>query len=190
MNLVKYAKDFSELLAELKARPIETQEDLDWAASWADKVAAALKHVEAKRKAAKEPYLEAGREVDARYKPVTKALEACEKELKAKVRALRDRQRDAEDKARALVRETGGEASADTLALAHGTGGLVLPETMRETSTLKWEVEDERKVPAEYKRTCAELVEAEIERTEGKCKIPGVRVWREFGVARKGVVKR
>ncbi len=190
MDLVKLTSEFKLLLVELECRQIHTQKDLDWAASWLTQIAAAYKHVETKRTSEKAPHLASCKAVDSRYKPAAKALEACEAILKSKIAALRARQRQAEEVAREAVRATGGQADGDTLALAHGAGAFVLPDQVRETSNLEWEVLDESAVPIEYKRTCAELVEAEIERTRGACKIPGVRVWREFGVARKGVVRR
>jgi hypothetical protein len=70
-----------------------------------DDVRKARKDAEAKRKAEKEPHLEAGRAVDAAWKPVTTKCDAAAKEIKAKLTPYRVEKQRIKDEAARKARE-------------------------------------------------------------------------------------
>ena len=197
-DLAKYAQSAQDALELVESMVVQTQPQLDAAAKTRQTFAAVTKEVKAARETEKRPHLDANAAADKKFGPVIKALERCDKILQDKIALALAAQREVEHRARlelqASVNQAGGQAdvSEGTVVLAHGRDGnrLHVPEGSRETSISTFVVEDEALVPAEYKRTCTELVMAEIERTRGACKIPGIKVVREFSYARKGVVQR
>lgn len=72
----------SEAIAWLKDRTIENQQDADRAANWRDVLNTLGKLAESERKREKEPHLNAGREVDSKYRPLTERV----KEVATKLR--------------------------------------------------------------------------------------------------------
>lgn len=189
-DLAKLKSEYEAVAEVLSAHKVVSADSEAFAAFWIDKVSTASRVLDAARAKEKAPHLMGGRTVDAKYQPAIKLLDRTERELKAKITRWRDTLRAQEAAARREVIESGGQADGHTMALAQAhVSSAELPETIRETSRLEWHVTDESAVPVEYKRTCAELVEAEIERTRGACKIPGIEVKRVFDIARKGVVK-
>lgn len=185
-ELAKYSEQAQGVLAMLREHACDTQDDLEWFGQARIKIDTQRKAVDARRTAITKPLNAAKREVDALFAPTLKGLEACSALALARPEAKLAEQRQAQFKALQAVQHTpGGVVGEDTLAVAHGVENLSAPEGIREVSSLSFEIEDEAAVPAQWKRTCAELVQAEVERTKGACKIPGIRVVREFAVARK-----
>ncbi|GLK69219.1 hypothetical protein [Hansschlegelia plantiphila] len=71
-----------EMAAELLAKPIEDQAGVDKTAIWAKRIGDLAAKAEKSRVAEKEPHLEAGRAVDAKWKPVVEDAKALAAKLK------------------------------------------------------------------------------------------------------------
>ena len=103
----------TELAAEFLAKPITTDNDADRAAIWAKRLGDLSKRADQIRETEKAPHLEAGRAVDATYKPIvdgakdlsTKLKRHVEPFLIEKKRAEDERRRQAEEAARKLREE-------------------------------------------------------------------------------------
>jgi hypothetical protein len=72
----------AEVGAWLKGRKIETQADADRCETWANDFLKLKKQAEAEHKTEKDPHLKAGREVDAKYKPLVDLASKCARALK------------------------------------------------------------------------------------------------------------
>jgi hypothetical protein len=121
----------------LDGKPIETQPQADDLSNLLNMIRQAEKEAEAARKAEKEPHLEAGKAVDAKYKPLadrcklaadgikkalTPWLEKAEAEKRAKAEAARI---EAEEKARAAAAAHRKAAEAADLAAAEQAEKLI-----------------------------------------------------------------
>lgn len=173
----------------IERRELATTEDVAWGDKALALVAKMTKQIDASRKARTAPIRAQEKEINAEYKPTLSVLEACDKALRAKINAAREASRQEQIRALVAVADAGGNVGGDTLVAA-AAPTVELSEGLTEVSWLEWTVEDESLVPAEFKRTCAELVDAELERTKGGAKIPGIRVERKYDLKRKGVVER
>ncbi len=198
LDLVRSKKTADEALVLARSMVVRTQAQLTSASAALNRVAELVKAVDSARTAETRPHLDAKAAVDAKYQPTLKVLKECQKVIHEKLAAPLQEQHRREHEARlalqASVAEAGGTARVDesTLVVAHGRedGRLELPETLRQTSTLTFRVVDEALVPREYLSVDEGKVDAEIERTHGACKIPGIEVVRTLGLARKGVVQK
>ncbi|MFL1873933.1 hypothetical protein ACIKT0_01685 [Hansschlegelia beijingensis] len=108
----------AEIAAELLAKPIEDQAGVDKTAIWSKRVGELASKAEKARVAEKEPHLEAGRAVDAKWKPIVDDAKALSAKLKrhaepfliAQKRAEEERARRAAEEARRIREEA--EAAA------------------------------------------------------------------------------
>lgn len=109
-----------ELAKELLAKPIEDQAAADKAGTWARRIGDIGSKAEKSRVAEKEPHLEAGRAVDAKWKPVVEGSKALAAKLKAHItpflqaqkRAEEERARKAAEEARKKREEADAAARA------------------------------------------------------------------------------
>ncbi len=147
------------------------------------------KALEEKRKFLKEPSLEQGRRIDNEFKPgqgYCKAIEQAAKDIQALVRRLAA---EAQDRALAAIAESGGQADASTLVVAHGANILHLPEASREVVKWRAEIYDTGLLPDWcWKRVIdREAIDSMVQSKGSDANIPGVRVYREVEIVNKAV---
>lgn len=98
-------KGEEELAKELLSKPIADQAEADKAGIWARRIADIGGKAEKARVAEKEPHLEAGRAVDAKWKPVVEGAKALSAKLKAHVTPFLQAQKRAEEERARLAAE-------------------------------------------------------------------------------------
>lgn len=128
---------FGEAKLWLDGKPVDSQAHADDLSNLLNMLRSAEKEAEAARKAEKEPHLEAGRAVDAKYKPLTDrcklASDGCKKALtpwlekiEAEKRAAAEKARqEAEEKARAAAEAHRKAQDAADLAAADEAERLI-----------------------------------------------------------------
>jgi hypothetical protein len=125
---VMLAGQASEMRGWLQDRTITSQEDADRCERWANDFLKLKKQAEAEHKVEKEPHLKAGREVDAKYKPLIDLASKCARALKeAATTYLLARQ--AEKRAAAaqmIARGDPAPARFETRATTSGSSGRKL----------------------------------------------------------------
>lgn len=94
---------------------IKTQADADKAAVWAKRLTDIKNRAETMRKAEKEPFLEGGRAVDAKWKEITDSADTLAKTLKRHVEPFLIAQRRAEEERQRKAREEAEAARAAEL---------------------------------------------------------------------------
>lgn len=125
-----------EWLTSLGRKPTNQQE-ADKAANYAEAFSKIEKNADKSRVAEKEPFLEAGRAVDARYKPITEAAATAKKWMKGiaeeyvKAEAARraEEARIANEKAQREFAEAKAKADAEAVQVAAlAAKGVIVPE--------------------------------------------------------------
>lgn len=139
---VKVDADVREAEAWLKDRKIESQADADKCEKLANDFLALRKRAEGEHRSEKEPHLKAGREVDAKYKPLIDLAAGWARKLKnAATDYLVARER--EKQAAAAKQIAAGEAAPariDTRATTSGTSGRKLAlRTIRTAHITDWD---------------------------------------------------
>jgi hypothetical protein len=209
--------DTNELLADATVRfqqanalTITSVEDLDAASELFNQTRSARDSHERSRVAEKEPHLEAGRQVDARWKPILTTLDSAATAITAKINAFkREAQRRAEEEQRRLRAEQEKER-ARLLRQAERAETKGLPQTadalVREAETIqpaivapavprhvpgiqtveKWDfvIEDPAQLPRNYTTPDMTAIRRTVQALKGKTEIPGVRVFREDSIRR------
>ena len=128
----------AEAKAWLDGRRIEAQADADRAEALIARLARATKEAEAQHKAQKAPHLEAGRAVDARWKPLIDNATGAVRMLKAALTPFLTA-REAEKREAAAKAIAGGAevARADMRATTSGTGGRKVSLRTRRRAVIK-----------------------------------------------------
>lgn len=209
--------DTNELLTEATVRlqqanalTLTTAEDLDAASELFNQTRNARDQHERARVAEKEPHLEAGRQVDARWKPILTTLDSAAAAITGKINAFkREAQRRAEEEQRRLRAEQEKER-ARLLKQAERAETRGLPQTadalVREAETIqpaivapavprhvpgiqaveKWDfvIEDPSQLPRNYMTPDMTAIRRTVQALKGKTEIPGVRVYREDSIRR------
>lgn len=209
--------DTNELLTEATVRlqqanalTVTTAEDLDAASELFNQTRNARDQHERARVAEKEPHLEAGRQVDARWKPILSTLDSAATAITGKINAFkREAQRRAEEEQRRLRAEQEKER-ARLLKQAERAETRGLPQTadalVREAETIqpaivtpavprhvpglqtveKWDfvIEDASQLPRNYTTPDLTAIRRTVQALKGKTEIPGVRVFREDSIRR------
>jgi hypothetical protein len=184
-TLVAKAKKALELI---KALVVDDDESMAVADKMLAQIATQKKAVHARQLEEKRPHLDAEREIGEKYKPALTLYKKCEEALRDKIREPLRLQREAQARALAKVEAKGGVVGKETLAVAHGRTQIEKPQGIVETSELMWEVEDIKKVPRKYLCLSDEAVQLAL--SVGTLDIPGLRIWREWDIRRKGVVQK
>jgi hypothetical protein len=102
-----------ELAESLLRKPIATKDQADSAAVWAKRVAAIKSRADGQHKVEKQPHLDAGRDVDNKWRDIREGAESLAKQLKRHLdtwlieqdRQEKERQRKARDEADRIQRE-------------------------------------------------------------------------------------
>lgn len=200
----------SARLREAQALNIETAEDLAAASDLFNEIKRERDAHERARVAEKEPHLQAGRDVDARWKPVITTADSAADAIANKIRAFkRQAELRAQEEQRRL-REQQEKERARLAKQAEKAEARGLPETadalMREAETIQpaivpsampnrvqgiqtvdnwtFEIEDEAKLPREYLVADRVAIGRTVKALKGRTNIPGVRVWNEESIRR------
>lgn len=165
-----------EAEAWLEGRAIESQADADKCETWANALLILKKQAEEAHRKDKAPHLEAGRKVDARYKPLIETAQAWARALKAAAtRYLVARETERREAAAKLIAKGEDVARMETRATTSGVSGRKLSlRTVR-----KAEIEDWDAAIAFFKDN-PEL-RALVQKLADKCaaveaKVPGVKI--------------
>ena len=116
--MADHVEDLFKLVSDTTELPVTTDEQEAGIEALLDDVRQVEKDAEAKRKAEKEPHLEAGRVVDANWKPVTTRCKAMADALKAALTPYRVAKQKAKDEAARKAREE-AERQAEEARKAH-----------------------------------------------------------------------
>lgn len=197
-------------LQEANALRISTTEDLEAAAELFSDLKRERDDHERARVAEKEPHLEAGRAVDARWKPVLTTLDSAAAAIASKIKAFKaEMDRKAEEEQRRLRAQQERERArlakqaekAEARGLTETADALIREaETMQPaivTSAMpprtaglqladNWTfvVEDEGLLPREYLVPDLVAIRRTVKALKGRTAIPGVRVFNEATVKR------
>lgn len=189
---------------------ITTAEDLDTASSLFNDTKRERDAHERARVAEKEPHLQAGRDVDARWKPVLTTLDSAADAIVGKIRRFRDEanRRAAEEQRR--LREQQEKERLRLARQAEKAEARGLPETadalIREAETMQpaivpsaaparvagiqtveqwdFEIEDAAKLPRNYLVPDQQAIRRTVQAMKGRAEIPGVRVFRNDQIKR------
>lgn len=198
-------------LKEAEALSILSAEDLDAASGMFNATKGDRDGYERERVAEKEPHLEAGRQVDAKWKPILTTLDSAASIVASKIRTFRaEAQLRAEEEQRRLRAEQEKErlrlAKQAEKAEARG-----LPETadalIREAETMQpaivqsampkrveglgfaenwtFEIEDESKLPREYLVPDRVAIGKTVKALKGRTAIAGVRAFNQDSIRRR-----
>ncbi len=181
-----YAKQVLEVVS---GWDISTQDEMNQAGELLAEVVAKGKELEARLKTITGPMREAEQQVRNLFKPAVQFCASSEAALKKSIGTY-ERNRIAEqDAALKLIAESGGQADADTLVIAHGADQLQLAEQVSVRRVLKFRVTDAALIPDKYyvRILNEKAINEEVKLTEGQCVIPGVEVYVDIQVANKAV---
>lgn len=200
----------TQRLQEANALTLQTAEDLEAASELFNTAKAARDEYERARVAEKEPHLEAGRQVDAKWKPILTTLDSATAAISAKIGAFRrEAQRRAEEEQRRL-REQQEKERQRLARLAERAEAKGLTDTadalIREAETMqpaivqpsvpkrvpgiqtveRWDfvIEDESKLPRNYLIPDTQAIRRTVQAMKGRAEIPGVRVFRDDQIRR------
>jgi hypothetical protein len=171
------ATQAAEVEAWLKDRTIESQAEADKCETLANDLLRLKKQAEGEHKAEKEPHLKAGREVDAKYKPLIEKAADWAKRLKNAATSYliaREKEKQAAA-AQAIARGDVAPARTDTRATTSGSSGRKLAlRTVRTAHIEDWDA------AIGFFKSHPELREL-VQRLANKCaqvgaKVPGVRM--------------
>lgn len=177
-----------ELLVMAASLPVDTEDDLGFAAEVLADVKGRAKRLDETRKRATGPMREAIKEVDGWFAPVKKALAVVEAEVKARVSL--GRQRLDEERARTaaaaaqVAREAGTvEEAVAALAVAVEEGAPVRVAGVSFREAWELEVYDEAALPREYLVPDWQRLRALARERKGDLDVPGCRAVRRDVVA-------
>lgn len=197
-------------LQEANALSITTAEDLDTASELFNQTKNARDSHERARVLEKEPHLEAGRQVDARWKPILTTLDSAAAAITSKINTFkREAQRRAEEEQRRLREQQERERqrlakqaekaeakgltqTADALIREAETiqPAIVAPAVPRHIPGIqtveKWEfvIEDAAQLPRQYLIPDQTAIRRTVQALKGRTEIPGVRVYRDDQIRR------
>lgn len=193
-----------------EALTIQTAEDLEAASELFNQTRSERDAHERTRVAEKEPYLEAGRQVDARWRPVLVALDSAAHTITNKINAFRaEARRRAEEEQKRLREQQEKERQrllkqaerAEVRGLTQTADALVreaetiqpaivqpaMPSRVAGIHTVeRWDfaIEDESKIPRNYLEPNEQAIRRTVQALKGKTDIPGVRVFRDDSIRR------
>jgi hypothetical protein len=193
-----------------EALTIQTAEDLEAASELFNQTRSERDAHERTRVAEKEPYLEAGRQVDARWRPVLVALDSAAHTITNKINAFRaEARRRAEEEQKRLREQQEKERQrllkqaerAEVKGLTQTADALVreaetiqpaivqpaMPSRVAGIQTVeRWDfaIEDESKIPRNYLEPNEQAIRRTVQALKGKTDIPGVRVFRDDSIRR------
>lgn len=197
-------------LNEANRLVILTPEDLDAASDLFNAAKDERDAHERSRVAEKEPHLEAGRQVDAKWKPILATLDSAASIITGKIRAFRaemerraaeeqKRLREEQEKERLRLAKQAEKAearglhqTADALIREAETiqPAIVAPSVPRHVPGLqtaeRWDfvIEDEAKLPRNYLVPDMQAIRKTVQAMKGRAEIPGVRVFRDDQIRR------
>jgi hypothetical protein len=188
-ELARRAQTTAEtMLRDVVELPVDTEEDLAFAAEMLFEVKGQAKNLETMRKKATGPMRAAIKEVDGWFKPATTALQAIEAEVKARMAA--GRRRLDEDHAATAAAAAEVASGADTveeavaaLAVAVEEGAPVKVEGVSFREAWELEVVDEAEVPREYLVPDLPTLREMARRLKCDFAVPGCRAVRRDVVA-------
>lgn len=126
------ATEIADAASEWGGIEITTETKAGELKDFLDTARAKLKEIEERRKAEKQPFLDAGREIDAAFKKITGVIERAGKIAKAPLEAyLREQQRIADEKRRAeqeAVRKAAEEAERERLIAERNRNAAAMAE--------------------------------------------------------------
>lgn len=197
-------------LQEANALVIATTEDLDTASELFNATKNARDAHERTRVTEKEPYLEGGRQVDARWKPILTTFDSAADAIANKIRSFK---RAAEQRAQEEQRRLREQQERERQKLAkqaERAEAKGLTDTadalIREAETMQpaivqsampnrvsglglaenWTfvIEDETKLPREYLIPDQQAIRRTVKAMKGRTNIPGVRAYNEDSIRR------
>lgn len=197
-------------LQQANSLTIATTEDLEAASELFNETRNTRDSSERARVAEKEPHLEAGRAVDARWKPILTTLDSAAAAITSKINAFkREAQKRAEEEQRRLREQQERERqrlarqaekaeakgltqTADALIREAETiqPAIVAPAVPRHIPGLqtveKWDfvIEDLSLLPRQYLVPDQTAIRRTVQALKGRTEIPGVRVFREDSIRR------
>lgn len=197
-------------LQEANALTIQSVEDMEAASELFNLAKAERDEYERSRAAEKAPHLDAGRAVDARWKPILTTLDSATAAISAKIAAYRrEAQRRAEEEQRRLREQQERERQrlakqaerAEARGLTDTADALIREaETMQPAivqpsvpkhvpgiqTVERWDfvIEDEDQLPRSYLIPDTQAIRRTVQAMKGRTAIPGVRVFRDDQIRR------
>lgn len=174
------------ILEEMEDLPVETQEDLEFAAETLAEIKGKAKELKAMQDRVVKPMNAALAELRSWFKPALDTLDKCEKILKRKIDKAHEeahaRQRAALDAAAAASME--GDTEAAEVALEKAMEQELAPiKGLTMGHTWDYEITDFDAVPREYLLVDDKKVKAVIRAHKGNITIPGIKPVRKTSVA-------
>lgn len=158
--LAKEASEIADAASEWAKFEITTETKAGELKDFLDAARAKHKEIEERRKAEKQPFLDAGRDIDAAFKKVTSVIEAAGKIAKAPLEAfLREQQRLADERKRAeqeAARRAAEEAERERLIAERNQNAAAMVEA-----------EEKAKAAAEAAKAAAEAARARVSSATG-----------------------
>lgn len=165
-------------LQQIAKMDLSTQTKRDGAGRALNAIRGRIQELEEMRKARTKPLLDTKKWIDDLFRPVREFYEACDRTLDKALRDASNAAADAQRKALAEVAAAAGNTDHATLQVAHATPQT--PEGLAERDKWTWEVEDEGKVPAEWKMTVLDesKIDKHVRSLKGDAKIEGIKVYK------------
>lgn len=175
--------DAAGVLAWLRSQcPVITDSaQAQWAADSIHQIAAQRVAVERQRKDIKGPIIEAGRRVDALFRPAVQTYEKAERWLKDRIQEYRDAERGRQEAA--LREATTREEITRAVAAAPAPVGIV------ERTVIRGKVVDRELLPRQYWAVLIDQDKIDRDIRAGHT-IPGVEIVRETRIIRKARANR
>jgi hypothetical protein len=126
-----------EIAAEFLAKPIATQEQADMAGPWCDRILEIAKQADAAHDEEKRPILEAGRDIDDRWREVREDSRALVKKLKAHVGVFLRAQKKREPESKPTAGRTGSKVYLRPVKTAKFTNYAKFVEAVRDTDEVR-----------------------------------------------------
>lgn len=184
LALITRAEAFAkEALALAKEIRIETQEDFDGLGEDLAETVALKKELEVSLKALTAPLLVEEKKHRAAYKPAQNFLDQLEALLKGVGSDFLKKQIAEQDAALKAVAESGGQADASTLVIAHGTNNIAAPTQMSPRDVWKWKKTGQPIEERFYMKVLnTDMIDAEVKALKGEFKAEGIEAYRDVTI--------
>lgn len=187
-SLAQKSAEAEQTLAALGSFQITTQEQMDYASSYLQRIKALYKELDEQRLAVSRPFVKRVKEVQSRFKPALQLLSQVEDVLKDRIQAgyayAQQMQAAAFGQAQVAL-ERGDQRGAAIATQQAIAADVTLSPGISLRPRLRWEVVDPSQVPGVLWSVDPVKVDAAID--AGYREIPGVRIWEEQGVAARQV---
>ena len=187
--LEKEAKDAEAALDLIKEFHLETQADYDFADELLGDAKRQWRELEARKKKATAPLQESLKEIRSWFKPPQDFYAEAERILKAKIAEAHREARETQDAALAVAQEAFAIGDAATLDEAVATAAeaeVVQSSQITMQRIWNWEIEDTAVIPRSFLIPDRVAIGAYVKQHKGEAQIPGVRVWQDERVIRRG----